>query len=138
MAACHFAGDAASSGAGAVPPWAHVLSAPAIVETLRVVIRVKPGASRSAVGGSHGDPPALVVAVHAQPVDGKANEAVVITLADALGLKARHISVVGGHTSRTKHVEIDSPDVGDAVLTARISALMAPRQPARKPPAIPD
>ena len=51
---------------------------------MRLTIRVKPGASRSAVGGGYGDPPALVVAVHAQPVDGKANEAVVAAIADAL------------------------------------------------------
>jgi uncharacterized protein (TIGR00251 family) len=120
-----------------VPRWAHARSAPAIVETLRIVIRVKPGSSRSMVGGAHGDPPALIVAVHAQPVEGKANEAVVSALADALGLKARHVSVVGGHSSRTKQVKIDSPDVDEAVLTARITALMAPRQPARRPPAAP-
>ncbi|MFZ4485588.1 MAG: DUF167 domain-containing protein [Candidatus Nanopelagicales bacterium] len=102
-----------------------------------ILIRVKPGASRSVVGGSHGDPPALVVAVHAQPVDGKANEAVVLDLAEALGLKPRHVRVVSGHTSRTKRIEID-PDVGDeAALTARVTALMAPSQPARKPPAAP-
>jgi hypothetical protein len=44
---------------------------------------------------------------------------------------------VSGHTSRTKRIEID-PDVGDeAALTARVTALMAPSQPARKPPALP-
>ena len=137
MAARDSAGVAASRGEGAVPPWAYARIAPPIVEALRIVIRVKPGSSRSAVGGSHGDPPALIVAVHAQPVDGKANEAVVSTLADALGVKARHVSVVGGHASRTKQIEIDSPDVDDAVLRARVTAFMAPRQPARKPPAAP-
>ena len=87
---------------------------------------MKPGASRSSVGGSYGDPPALVVAVHAQPVDGRANEAVVSALADALGVKPRHVRVASGHTSRTKHIVIDSPDVDDAELTARIAILMAP------------
>ena len=93
---------------------------------MRLTIRVKPGASRSAVGGSYGDPPALVVAVHAQPVDGRANEAVVSALADALGVKPRHVRVASGHTSRTKHIVIDSPDVDDAELAARIAILMAP------------
>ena len=93
---------------------------------MRLTIRVKPGASRSAVGGSYGEPPALVVSVHAQPVDGKANEAVVAALADALRVKSRHITVASGHTSRTKLVVIDAPDVDDAELGARIAALLAP------------
>lgn len=93
---------------------------------MRLTIRVKPGASRSAVGGGYGDPPALVVAVHAQPVDGKANDAVVAAIADALGVKPRHVRVASGHTSRTKQIAIDSPDVEDAQLAARIAALMAP------------
>ena len=93
---------------------------------MRLTIRVRPGASRSSVVGSYGDPPVLVVAVHAQPVDGKANEAVVAAIADALGVKPRHVRVASGHTSRTKHIVIDSPDVDDAELAARIAILMAP------------
>ena len=93
---------------------------------VKLTIRVKPGASRSAVGGGYGDPPVLVVAVHAQPADGKANEAVVAALADALGVKPRHVRVASGQTSRTKQIVINSPDTDDAQLAARIAALMAP------------
>ncbi|MFM8155602.1 MAG: DUF167 domain-containing protein, partial [Actinomycetes bacterium] len=42
---------------------------------VRLSVRVKPGSSRARVGGSHDG--ALVVAVHAQPVDGAANESVI-------------------------------------------------------------
>ena len=93
---------------------------------MRLTIRVRPGASRTAVGGGYGDPPALIVAVHAQPVDGKANDAVVAAVADALGVKPRHISVASGHASRTKQIVIDSPDVDDAELAARIATLVTP------------
>jgi len=90
-----------------------------------ILIRVKPGASRARVGGSHGDPPALVVSVHAQPVDGGANAAVVQALADALGLKTRQLRIVSGHASRTKRIEIIADVVDEAALTARVTALMA-------------
>ena len=93
---------------------------------MRLEIRVRPGASRTAVGGGYGDPPMLVVAVHAQPVHGRANDALVAALAAALGIKPRHVSVASGHASRTKQIVIDSPDVDDAELAARIAALMAP------------
>lgn len=81
---------------------------------IRLPIRVKPGSSRLRVGGSYGEPPALIVAVHSQPVDGQANTAVIHALSEALGVRPGQISVVSGHTSRTKIVEIQTADV-DAV-----------------------
>jgi len=69
-------------------------------------VRVKPGSSRTRVGGGYGDPPALVVAVNAPAVDGRANDAVVAALAEALGLKRADVEIVSGHTGRTKVVRV--------------------------------
>ncbi|GAA1396499.1 DUF167 domain-containing protein [Luteococcus peritonei] len=76
---------------------------------MRRPIRVKPGASRTHVGGMH-DPqgePALVVQVNAPAVDGRANKAVLAALAKALGTRPNRLEIVSGQTSRTKLVEFD-------------------------------
>ena len=88
-----------------------------------MTIRVKPGASRAKVGGSYGDPAALVVSVHAQPVDGQANSAVVDALSAALGVRKADVSVVAGHTGRTKILAIETDDT--ALMQLRIDALLA-------------
>lgn len=90
------------------------------VAEMRLSVRVKPGASRARVGGSHDG--ALIVAVHAQPVDGAANEAVMKALADSLGLRSRQIRVVSGHTARTKFVAIETDDL--VTLQARVDELL--------------
>jgi uncharacterized protein YggU (UPF0235/DUF167 family) len=71
---------------------------------MRVHVRVKPGASRPAVGGRYGD--ALVVAVSARAVDGKATEAALRAVADAFGLPRRDVTLITGATSRDKILEI--------------------------------
>ena len=71
---------------------------------VRIPIRVKPGASRARVGGAHGD--RLVVAVSARAVDGKATEAALAAVADAVGARRRHVRLASGVTSRDKVVEI--------------------------------
>jgi uncharacterized protein len=75
---------------------------------VRVAIRVRPGASRTRVGGEHAG--ALVVAVGARAVDGAATEAALAALADALGVRRRHVRLVTGATSRDKVVEVDDED----------------------------
>lgn len=72
-------------------------------------IRVKPGASRTRVGGAYGDPPALIVAVTEPAVDGRANAAAVRALAEELGLPRGSVGIVSGQTARTKVVRIDDP-----------------------------
>jgi uncharacterized protein YggU (UPF0235/DUF167 family) len=86
---------------------------------MRVSIRVRPGASRTRAGGVYGD--RLVVAVNARAVDGAATEAARATLADALGVRRRHVRLVTGATSRDKVVEIDDDAAPD--LAARLDAL---------------
>ena len=77
-----------------------------MVAELRVVIRVRPGSSRTRVGGVHGE--ALVVRVQERAVDGKATEAALRALAAALGVSRREIRLVSGPTSREKVVAVDA------------------------------
>jgi uncharacterized protein len=90
-----------------------------------VAIRVKPGSSVASVGGRYPGPygDALVVAVNAPAVDGRANEAVIKALATALSVRGSSITVRTGATARNKLVEIAEPP---ADLDARIAVLLGP------------
>lgn len=91
---------------------------------MRFAIRVKPGARKDAIGGvwrgALGE--ALVVAVAAPAVDGKANETVRAALAKTLGVRARDIAVVQGDRSRDKLVELDPAPADAAERVARLRA----------------
>ncbi len=89
---------------------------------LRIPIRVKPGASRARVGGTHGA--RLVVAVNPRPVDGAATEAALAAVADALGVRRRDVRLDTGATSRDKVVEISQPDAALAAARARLATLL--------------
>ncbi|HEX5016061.1 MAG TPA: DUF167 domain-containing protein [Actinomycetes bacterium] len=80
---------------------------------MRVALRVRPGASRTEVGGSYDD--ALVVRVAERAVDGKATDAALKALAKALGVPPRSVVLVSGATSRTKIVEV--PTASAAVIS---------------------
>jgi len=60
------------------------------------------------VAGRHGDGWRLRVA--APPEDGRANQAVERLLARTLGVHARDVRVVRGHSARDKVIEIDGVD----------------------------
>ncbi|MDT5157125.1 MAG: uncharacterized protein QOC99_2238 [Acidobacteriota bacterium] len=66
------------------------------------VVRVVPRASKSAVVGEYDG--ALKVRVGAPPVEGAANEELTRLLAGELGVPARSVEIVSGHTSKTKTV----------------------------------
>jgi uncharacterized protein len=57
-------------------------------------VRVHPGARKNGVTGIHAD--ALRIALTAPPVDGKANEALIAFLAEALRLPRARITIVAG------------------------------------------
>ncbi|WP_243705944.1 DUF167 domain-containing protein [Micromonospora sp. KC721] len=83
-------------------------------ETLAVAVRVKPGASRARVGGRFDGPhgPALVIAVNAPAVDGRATEAARRALAGALGVRPAAVSLRTGAASRDKLFDVEHPDPG--------------------------
>ncbi len=68
-------------------------------------VKVVPGARRSEVAGRYGD--GIKVRVAAPPEDGRANRALIDTLAAALDVKAASIRIVRGHGAPQKVVEID-------------------------------
>lgn len=84
---------------------------------------VRPGAHAEVVGGRRDGPrgPALVVAVRARAVDGRANAAVEAALAGAFGVRRSAVGIVAGHRSRDKIVDIAGDD---AILAARLDALL--------------
>lgn len=90
---------------------------------MRVVVRVRPGASREKVGGRYGSgaETALSVAVTARAVDGAATEAVLQAVAGAFAVKRRQLTLVSGATNRTKVIEVDLPD---QVVAQRLAALL--------------
>ena len=79
---------------------------------MRILLRVKPGASRTAVGGRYDGVagPALVVAVAARAVEGQATKAVLEAIAAAFGVRRSAVTLVRGATSRDKLVEVEGDD----------------------------
>ena len=74
----------------------------------RLRLRVAPGARRAGIVGRHGE--AWKVRVAEPPDGGRANAAVVRLLADTLELPRDSVTVVSGHGSRDKVVELDGLD----------------------------
>ena len=92
---------------------------------LRLSVRLSPGASRARVGGVVVDAagrPELRVWVNAPAVEGAANAALIAFLAKALRLRASDVSLIAGHTARSKRLLL-SGDGED--LAKRLDTLIA-------------
>jgi uncharacterized protein (TIGR00251 family) len=77
-------------------------------------VRLHPGARKNGVTGVHAD--ALKIALTAPPVDGKANEALIAFLADALHLPRARVALVAGATSRAKTVRITGKSAAEVAV----------------------
>lgn len=80
---------------------------------VKLFVRLSPKAKREGVEGIYTDPDGserLKIAVNAPPVDGKANEALIKTLAKQLKIAKSAISLIAGATDRAKTLLIE----GDA------------------------
>ncbi len=75
-----------------------------VADGCTLAVRVHPGARKNGVTGVHAD--ALKIALTAPPVDGKANEALIAFLAEALRLPRARLAIVAGIASRAKTVRI--------------------------------
>jgi uncharacterized protein len=90
-------------------------------ETTRLRLRVSPGGGRAAVVGRQGD--VWKVRVTAAPERGRANEAVLRLLADALALPRASVTLVSGHGGREKIVELTG--MGPALIERRLASAAA-------------
>jgi uncharacterized protein YggU (UPF0235/DUF167 family) len=83
-----------------------------IVGRMRIAVRVRPGSSRERVGGRYDGPsgPALVVAVTAPAIDGRATAAVLEAVAKAFGVRRRAVLLVSGPASRDKVLDVDADE----------------------------
>ena len=68
-------------------------------------VYVVPRSSRSEIVGEHNG--SLRVRIAAPPVDGRANDQLVRTLARAFGVAPSAVAVISGHTGKAKRVRID-------------------------------
>jgi len=90
----------------------------------RLFVKLTPGAAQDRLDGWDSDPEGrsvLKVRVRARPIEGKANEALVRLVADALGVPRSAVSLVQGDRSRIKRLEVDG--LGDDEVRQRLTAL---------------
>jgi uncharacterized protein len=88
----------------------------------RITITVSPGAARTELVGRHGDGWKVRLAAPAE--GGRANQALVQLLADALALPRDRVRIASGHASRRKLVEVDGLDEGE--IERRLGAAARP------------
>lgn len=76
---------------------------------VRLAIQVMPNAKKSEVVGVFDG--ALKIRLHAEPIEGKANDALIRYLAASLGVPKSVIEIMHGHTGKRKIIEIDAGSV---------------------------
>lgn len=83
---------------------------------VRLAVQLMPNAKKTEVVGLLDD--MLKIRLHAAPVEGKANEALVRFLAERLGVARSTVVITHGHLNKRKIVEIQSTRVNLETLAA--------------------
>lgn len=73
---------------------------------LKIVVHVKPGSRKGPLVETD-EQGQLTIFVRGKAIDGKANEGVILALANHFGVAKSHITITRGHTARIKQVVID-------------------------------
>ncbi|MEZ4814878.1 MAG: DUF167 domain-containing protein [Bdellovibrionota bacterium] len=68
-------------------------------------LRITPGSSKNQILGYYGEKQ-IKVAIKSPPVDGKANDALLIFLSKIFSVSKKNVELISGDTSRTKKVFI--------------------------------
>jgi hypothetical protein len=71
---------------------------------VRLAVQITPNAKKSEVIGLLDD--VLKIRLQAQPIEGKANEALIRYIADMLDVPKSAVSITHGHTNKCKIIEI--------------------------------
>ncbi|MCK0509449.1 DUF167 domain-containing protein [Aromatoleum anaerobium] len=75
--------------------------------SLVLSLHVQPGAKKTEFTGPHGE--AMKLRLAAPPVDGRANTALCVFLAEFCGVPRAAVTLVSGESSRAKRVRIADP-----------------------------
>lgn len=89
---------------------------------MRLEIHVRPNSSRTLVGGTHSD--ALVVRVAAPAERGRATQAALAAVADALRVPRDSVKLVRGPTSRRKVLDVAANTTDEVLLIERLRELL--------------
>jgi hypothetical protein len=89
-----------------------------------LAVRAQPGAKKTAIVGIYGEGEAaqLKIAVHAPPVEGRANQALTEFLAETFGLPKSRVELIAGGLSRSKTFRLHGLSLAraNAVLAQRV------------------
>jgi uncharacterized protein len=88
-----------------------------------LAVRAQPDAKKTEISGIYGEgqEAQLKIAVHAPPIEGRANAALIEFLAETFGLPKRSVEIVSGELSRSKVFLLRGATV------ARATAVLATR-----------
>jgi uncharacterized protein len=81
----------------------------AIAGRIRISVQITPNAKKSEVIGVLDD--MLKIRLQAQPIEGKANEALVRFLADMLSVPKSAVAITHGHTNKRKVIEVNAGEL---------------------------